>query len=146
MDEKKPKKRRSTVKHEVRIQEAAQKVLEEGKSVQECANEMGIHRNHVTKLLHKAMSDEEVRSRVQRSKDRLVKMLSLADGAYLRILKYNHPENFSNQAKVATSIYKTMGLIREEPMMALNMIVPITVEVKNREYTIATGDSDTSTR
>lgn len=127
-----------------RIEAVAQKVLEEGKSVKECAEELGLHRNSVSRTLQKGMADEEVKARINRSRDRLLKMLSLSDGAYLRTLKYNKPENFANQINVASKIYKTFGLIREEPIISITNIIPIKVEVENREYTIATGNTDSS--
>jgi DNA-binding transcriptional regulator LsrR (DeoR family) len=114
--------------------DVAHKILEEGKTVQQCAKELGIHRNTVSNLFSQAMNQEEVKSRISRSRDRLVKMLSLADAAYLRTLKYNKPENFANQVNVATRIYRTFGLIQDQPQIQINNQFAVKIEVRDSTY------------
>ena len=118
----------------LKAQVIAEKVINEGKTMKAVAEELGINRNTVSHLMSHAMSDEEVKMRINRSRDRVTKMLSLADSAYLRILTHNEPTNFGNQAALAKSIYKTYGVIREDPAITINNIVPVKVEVDGQAY------------
>lgn len=142
MSDQKPRKRKTTVKSQIREDQAVKKVLEEGKSIQQAAKEIGINRNTVTKLIYRALNDEEVKQRIQRSRDRVVKMLSLADEAFLRVLKYNHPENFANQIKTATSIYRTMGVLSDEPMIKIQSHAPVVVKVEGQTFEFSAPKPD----
>jgi transposase len=120
----------------------AEKVINEHKTVAEAAKEVGVHASTGSRLLHRAMADSEVRSRIQRSRDRVIKMLSLADNAFLKILKHDDPVNYGNQLKAAQSIYRTMGVLTDQPIMSVNHVTPIKVEVENKVYNIGAGDPD----
>ena len=73
-------------------------------------------------------------------------MLSRCDEAYLDILSLRDPANFGNRAKVATSIYKTFGLIQDETQIKVQNIMPIQVTIQDpageRAYTIAPKQDD----
>lgn len=121
-----------------RAHKIAEKVLIEGKSVTKAAEEMGIHKNTASRLLHTVMDDVEVKERIQRSRERIIRMLTLADEAYLRVLTYDHPDNYGNQLKAAQSIYRTMGVLTDDPLIKVQHVTPIVVKVENRTYTIGT--------
>lgn len=119
---------------DLKVQEALEKVIKEGKTQQEVADELGVDKSTISDRVRKGLNSAEIQAIVGRSRERLIHMLSRCDDVYHRILTYSHPDNFGNQLKAATNIYKTFGLIQDEAQIQINNIIPIKVTVDGKEY------------
>jgi len=118
----------------IKEKEAVELVINGNKTFKEAAKELGVHPQTVAERVQKALSSEEVKGIVDRSRSRLAQMLSRCDDAYHRILTYNEPSNFGNQAKVATTVYKTFGLVEDEPAIKIQSVEPICIFVDGKKY------------
>jgi len=118
----------------IKEKEAVELVINGNKTFKEAAKELGVHPQTVAERVQKALSSEDVRNIVERSRSRLTQMLSRCDDAYHRVLTYNHPDNFGNQIRVATGLYKTYGLVNEDPSITIQNNTAIQVKVDGKVY------------
>lgn len=98
----------------------AKKLENPGKTQMEIAEELGIEHNTVSQRLKRAMELPEIKALETTSEENLIKMLPDCDKAYLDALRNYEPQNMSNRIKVATLIYKTRGLIKDNPVIVNN--------------------------
>lgn len=131
---------------DLKLQEALAMKLTSNKSQAEIAEELGVNEGTVTRRLQKAMGSTEVQNYINTSRNRLIEMLGRCDDAYHNILTWNSPENFGNQLRAATAIYKTFGLIQEDPQVKIQNIIPIQVSIQSPEgeisYTVGPKNDD----
>lgn len=156
MKEKPPKKRKpsntqkgkpkeSKIFTELKDQEIAAKALET-LNVRKCAEELGVHRNTVYASMRRALSDDQIREAVQRSRDRNIKMLGLCDTKTLSILKDPDPVQAGNQIRLISSIYKTFGVWKDEPSIQIQTTAPLQVVVEGVQYEFKASEADESFR
>ncbi len=133
---------------DLKAEQALNEVINGNKTRKQVAEELGVHPQTVSERIQKALTPERIQQIVGTSRSRLIEMLSRCDDAYHRVLTWNAPDNFGNQIRVATSIYKTFGLINDEAQIKVTNIIPIQVVIEDPkgERVYRVGPAETASK
>lgn len=95
------------------------KLIDPNKTQEEIAEELNVSAWTVGQRLKKALELPEIKEIEKTSEDRITKMLPDCDLAYLDALRNKEQWNARNRLHAATMIYKTRGLIKENPEIVI---------------------------
>jgi len=106
------------------------------------AKAMGVDRETIRRWSKEVMTEEEVLRRRDISRARLAKLLPICDEGALKVVSDHSMENRSHFNKMALAIYRSFGVVLDEPSINLNTISPIIITNGGRREVIGESIED----